>query len=150
METNILLDFTLNLIRESNTCSLQKQQILAGSGIDPNYATRDLYNAIGCGNSPSWEVAVQVLTYEDVKTAEVDVFDVTRVLSPTKYPLRPVGRFVLNKNPINFFAEIEQLTFCPGNLVSGISGLLINYLKLVYYHTEMLSCADWELTFIRF
>ncbi|XP_063532011.1 catalase-like [Cydia strobilella] len=89
---------------------------------DPDYATRDLYNAIANGNPPSWKVSIQVLTLEDVKKAGFDVFDVTKALPLDDYPLKPVGRFVLNKNPINYFAEIEQLAFSPTNLVPGILG----------------------------
>ncbi|XP_028166790.1 catalase-like [Ostrinia furnacalis] len=89
---------------------------------DPDYATRDLYRAIGNGEYPSWTMGIQVLTLNDVKKAGFDVFDVTKVLPLDKYPLRPVGKLVLNKNPINYFAEIEQLAFCPGNLVPGILG----------------------------
>ncbi|CAB3242944.1 unnamed protein product [Arctia plantaginis] len=91
-------------------------------GIDPDYNTRDLYTAIGNGNFPSWTASIQVLTLNDVKNAGFDVFDVTKVLPLDKYPLRLLGRFVLNKNPINYFAEIEQLAFSPANLVPGILG----------------------------
>lgn len=92
------------------------------AGTDPDYNTRDLYNAIANGKFPSWTVSVQVLTLTDVKNAGFDVFDVTRVLPLDEYPLRPLGRMVLNKNPINYFAEIEQLAFNPANLVPGILG----------------------------
>ncbi|KAL0840075.1 hypothetical protein ABMA28_015394 [Loxostege sticticalis] len=92
------------------------------AAVDPDYATRDLYRAIGNGEYPSWSVAIQVLTFDDVKTAGFDVFDVTKVLPLDRYPLTPVGRFVLNKNPINYHAEIEQLAFNPANLVPGILG----------------------------
>ncbi|KAL0840073.1 hypothetical protein ABMA28_015392 [Loxostege sticticalis] len=92
------------------------------AGQDPDYHSRDLYRAIGNGECPSWTLSVQVLTPEDVKNAGFDVFDVTRFLPHDKYPLIPVGKLVLNKNPINFFAEIEQLALCPSNLVPKILG----------------------------
>ncbi|KAH9632525.1 hypothetical protein HF086_004540 [Spodoptera exigua] len=92
------------------------------AGTDTEYATRDLYNAIGTGNYPSSTASIQVLTESDVKNASFDVFDVTKVLPQEKYPLKPLGRLVLNRNPINYFAEIEQLAFCPANLVDGILG----------------------------
>jgi catalase len=92
------------------------------AGIDPDYATRDLYKAIGNGDYPSWKVSVQILSLNDVKNAGFDVFDVTKVLPLDKYPLKPLGRYVLNKNPVNYFAEIEQLAFNPANLVPGILG----------------------------
>ncbi|KAI5643643.1 catalase domain-containing protein [Phthorimaea operculella] len=89
---------------------------------DPDYAMRDLYNAIGKGEFPSWTVKIQILNLEDVKNAGFDVFDVTKVLPLEKYPLHPLGKMVLNKNPINYFAEIEQIAFSPANLVPGILG----------------------------
>lgn len=103
-----------------NNLSSKEARKIAGE--DPDYAIRDLYNAIGDGNFPSWSIFIQVLSTEDVKTATFDVFDVTKALPQDKYPLRPLGRMVLNKNPTNYFAEIEQLAFCPGNLVPGILG----------------------------
>ncbi|KAJ8733002.1 hypothetical protein PYW07_015601 [Mythimna separata] len=89
---------------------------------DPDYATRDLYRAIGNGDFPSWTASLQVLSEWDIKNAGFDVFDVTKRLPLDRYPLRPFGRFVLNRNPVNYFAEIEQLAFCPSNLVPYILG----------------------------
>lgn len=102
--------------------NLRSEEARKISGVDPDYASRDLYNAIGNGNFPSWEVSIQVLSYEEVKTAGFDVFDVTKILPLSRYPLRPLGRFVLNKNPTNYFAEVEQLAYSPANLVPGILG----------------------------
>lgn len=89
---------------------------------DPDYATRDLYRAIGNGDFPSWTASIQVLSGCDVKNAGFDVFDVTKAWPFHKYPLRKFGRIVLNRNPVNYFAEIEQLAFCPSNLVPYILG----------------------------
>ncbi|XP_041976034.1 catalase-like [Aricia agestis] len=89
---------------------------------DPDYNTRELYRSIGRGDFPSWTVSIQVLTYDDVKNARFNVFDVTKVLPLDEYPLRPLGKFVLNKNAVNYFAEIEQLAYSPANLVPGILG----------------------------
>ncbi|XP_022816370.1 catalase-like [Spodoptera litura] len=102
--------------------NLRSEEARKLAGTDPDYATRDLYRAIGEGKFPSWTASIQVLSEEDVKEADFDVFDVTRVLPLDKYPLRPLGRFVLNKNPVNYFAEIEQLAYSPANLVPGILG----------------------------
>lgn len=107
---------------EEGIKSLRSEEARKIAAIDPDYATRDLYNAIGTGKFPSWKVSIQVLSFEDVKNARFDVFDVTKVLPLDDYPLRPLGRFVLNKNPVNYFAEIEQLAFNPANLVPGILG----------------------------
>ncbi|XP_013201090.2 catalase [Amyelois transitella] len=107
---------------EEGIKNLRSEQARKIAGVDPDYATRDLYNAIGNGNFPGWKVSIQVLTLDEVENAGFDVFDVTKVLPLNKYPLRPLGRFVLNKNPINYFAEIEQLAFSPANLVPGVLG----------------------------
>lgn len=87
------------------------------AGTDPDYGIRDLY-----GDFPNRTVSIQVLSLEDVNNASFDVFDVTKVLLLEKYPLRKLGRFVLNSNPTNYFAEFEQLAFGPGNQVPGILG----------------------------
>ncbi|KAJ2946877.1 hypothetical protein O0L34_g16210 [Tuta absoluta] len=102
--------------------NLRTEEARKISAVDPDYATRDLYNAIGNGDFPTWDVQIQVLTYDDVKEAGFDVFDVTKVLPLDKYPLKPLGKMVLNKNPVNYFAEIEQLAYSPANLVPGILG----------------------------
>lgn len=109
-------------IPDAGIKNLSSEQAMKINGVDSDYATRDLYNAIGLGDYPGWTVKIQVLSLEDVKSAGFDVFDVTKVLPLDKYPLRPLGRLVLNRNPINYFAEIEQLAFNPANLVSGILG----------------------------
>ncbi|KAJ2939356.1 hypothetical protein O0L34_g13450 [Tuta absoluta] len=102
--------------------NLRSDDAQAIASADPDYAMRDLYNAIGKGEFPSWTVKIQILNVEDVKNAGFDVFDVTKVLPLDKYPLHPLGKMVLNKNPINYFAEIEQIAFSPANLVPGILG----------------------------
>ncbi|XP_038210567.1 catalase-like [Zerene cesonia] len=89
---------------------------------DADYNTRDLYKSISNGDFPAWNLSVQILSLEDVKNANFDVFDVTKILPLHTYPLHPVGQVVLNRNPVNYFAEIEQLAFNPANLVPGILG----------------------------
>ncbi|KAG5188134.1 catalase-like domain-containing protein [Tribonema minus] len=90
------------------------------AGMDPDYATRDLFNAIAEGNCPSWTLYVQVATPEQVKQFPFNPFDVTKVWSEEDYPLKEVGRFTLNKNPTNWHMDIESAAFNPGNLVPGI------------------------------
>ncbi|GAN01536.1 hypothetical protein MBANPS3_012219 [Mucor bainieri] len=91
---------------------------LAGS--DPDYATRDLFNAIEHGEYPSWSVYVQVMEPEDAKKYRFNPFDVTKVWSHKDYPLQPVGKMTLNRNPENYFAETEQAAFSPSHTVPGI------------------------------
>ena len=90
------------------------------AGKDPDSATKDLYDSIAKGDYPSWTVYVQIMPPEDAKTYKFDPFDVTKVWYHADYPLIPVGKMVLNKNPENFFAEVEQAAFSPGNFVPGI------------------------------
>ncbi|CAG4993058.1 unnamed protein product [Colias eurytheme] len=89
---------------------------------DPDYFSRDLYQAIACGRQVSWTFSLQILTLEQALNSDIDVFDVTLELPTDKYPLTEVGKLVLNKNPVNQFADVEQMAFCPCNLVPGIDG----------------------------
>ncbi|MFO0793966.1 MAG: catalase [Candidatus Brocadiaceae bacterium] len=88
--------------------------------VDPDHATRDLYEAIKRGDHPSWKLEVQIMKPEQAETYRFDPFDITKVWSHADFPLIPVGRMVLNRNPENFFAEVEQSAFSPGNFVPGI------------------------------
>lgn len=90
------------------------------AGENPDYHTEDLFNAIEQGDYPAWKLYVQIMPLEDASTYRFDPFDVTKVWSHHDYPLIEVGRMVLNRNPQNYFAEVEQATFSPGTLVPGI------------------------------
>nr|AEP83810.1 catalase [Haliotis diversicolor] len=91
------------------------------SAEDPNYATRELHNAIVEGNFPSWSAYIQVMSFEEArKVQEWNPFDLTKVWPQGEYPLIPVGRMVLNRNPKNYFAEVEQIAFSPAHMVPGI------------------------------
>lgn len=87
---------------------------------DPDYATRDLFTSIDKGEFPSWNVSVQIMKPEDAPNYTVDTFDITKVWSHKDYPLIPVGKMTLNRNPYNYFTDIEQAAFSPGNFVPGI------------------------------
>ncbi|KKK39280.1 catalase [Mesobacillus campisalis] len=90
------------------------------AGENPDYHTEDLFNAIDKGEFPSWTLYVQIMPIEDADTYRWDPFDVTKVWSQKDYPLIEVGQMVLNRNPENYFAEVEQVTLSPGNFVPGI------------------------------
>jgi catalase len=90
------------------------------AGENPDYHTEDLYNAIAKGDFPEWALYVQIMPIEDANTYRFDPFDVTKVWSHKDYPLIEVGKMVLDQNPENYFAEVEQATFSPGNFVPGI------------------------------
>ncbi|NXR32145.1 CATA Catalase, partial [Zosterops hypoxanthus] len=87
---------------------------------DPDYATRDLYNAIAQGNYPSWSFYIQVMTFEQAERFHFNPFDLTKVWPHGDYPLIPVGKLVLNRNPVNYFAEVEQMAYDPSNMPPGI------------------------------
>ena len=95
----------------------QAQQI---AGADADHYRRDLYDAIVAGDFPSWDLHVQVMPYDDAKTYRFNPFDLTKVWPHADYPLIKVGTHTLNRNPDNFFAQIEQAAFSPANTVPGI------------------------------
>ena len=90
------------------------------AGEDSDTHIRDLWKAIKTGNNPSWTLYVQVMPYTDAADYRINPFDLTKVWPKADYPLIKVGRFVLNRNPENYFAQIEQAAFEPSNLVPGI------------------------------
>jgi catalase len=90
------------------------------AGENPDYHTEDLFNSIEKGDFPAWKLYVQIMPLEEANTYRFDPFDVTKVWSQKDYPLIEVGRMVLNRNPENYFAEVEQATFSPGTIVPGI------------------------------
>ncbi len=106
------------------------------AGENPDHATRDLHEAIERGEYPAWNVNVQIMTPEQAKDYRFDIFDVTKVWPHGDFPLIPVGRMVLNRNPKNYFAEVEQAAFSPGNLVPGIAASPDKMLqaRLISYH----------------
>jgi catalase len=90
------------------------------AGRDPDHATRDLFESIKRGEYPVWKVYVQIMTPQEAKTYRYDPFDITKVWPHADYPLQPLGRMVLNRNPENYFTEVEQIAYSPGNFVPGI------------------------------
>jgi catalase len=101
--------------------NLTRQEAELLKGRDPDHATRDLYEAIERGDYPVWNVAVQIMTPEEAESYRFNPFDITKVWPHGDYPLKPMGRMVLNRNPENYFNDVEQAAFSPGNLVPGIA-----------------------------
>jgi catalase len=91
------------------------------AGADGDFYIRDLQENIAAGNFPSWDLHVQVMPYEDAKTYRFNPFDLTKVWPHADYPLIKVGTMELNRNPENYFAQIEQAAFAPSNFVPGIA-----------------------------
>src|SRR6476661_11034344 len=89
------------------------------AGEDADHHRRDLFDAIASGNEPSWTLSVQVMPFADAADYRFNPFDLTKIWSQKDYPLIEVGRMTLDRNPANFFAEVEQAGFSPSNLVPG-------------------------------
>jgi len=88
---------------------------------DRESSQRDLFETIDKGDFPKWNVKVQIMPEKDAETYHIHPFDVTKVWPHADYPLIDVGVLELNRNPEHYFAEIEQSTFSPSNIVPGIS-----------------------------
>jgi catalase len=95
-------------------------EALVQAAEDPDFHRRDLFSTIARGEHPSWTLYVQIMPYADAPSYRFNPFDLTKVWPHGDYPLRRVGRLVLDRNPANFFAEIEQAAFEPSALVPGI------------------------------
>jgi catalase len=96
-------------------------EALTLNGVDPDYHRRDLFNAIGAGAYPEWELGVQVMPDSDDQYFQgIDLLDATKIVPEELVPVMPIGRLTLNRNPTNFFAEVEQVAYHVGHLVRGI------------------------------
>jgi len=89
-------------------------------GADQDFHRRDMFDAIAAGNFPEWEFAVQLFTEEEADKFPFDHLDATKLIPEELVPLKVIGRMVLDRWPDNFFAETEQVAFCPANIVPGI------------------------------
>lgn len=89
-------------------------------GEDPDYHRRDLYDAIDNGDYPEYELYVQMIEEEDEHSFDFDILDPTKHWPEELVTPKKIGKLVLNRKPDNFFAEVEQVAFCPGNVVPGI------------------------------
>jgi len=106
---------------EQGIQNLTRDEATKLKGEDPDHATRDLFNAIEQGEYPSWLLEVQIMTPEQAKKYRFDPFDITKVWFHADFPPITTGRMVLNRNPKNYFAEVEQAAFSPANFVPGIA-----------------------------
>ncbi len=110
--------FHLKTLQGNKTLSASEATKIAGE--NPDYATEDLFNAILQNNFPKWKMYVQVMPEEEAETYHINPFDVTKVWPHGDYPLIEVGILELNRNPKNYFNEVEQAAFSPTNKVPGI------------------------------
>ncbi|UOF14962.1 catalase [Lysobacter capsici] len=106
------------------------------AGADPDFHRRDLFEAIQNGDFPEWELAVQLFTQEQADALPFDHLDPTKLIPEETIPLTVIGRMVLDRWPDNFFAETEQVAFCPSHILPGmdfsndplLQGRLFSYL----------------------
>lgn len=97
-----------------------REEAVRVAGEDPDHATRDLFEAIERGDSPAWRVCVQIMTMEEAERYHINPFDLTKVWPHVDYPLIEFADLVLDRNPRNYFAEVEQAAFEPSSIVPGI------------------------------
>jgi catalase len=117
-------------------------EALTLNGVDPDYHRRDLYNAIGAGAHPEWELAVQVMPDSDDQYFQgIDLLDSTKIVPEELVAPVPIGRMTLNRNVTNFFAETEQVAFHAGHLVRGIEAV-----DDPLFQARLFSYLDTQLT----
>ena len=87
---------------------------------DPDFHRRDLWRAIESGDAPEWRVEMQIMPFEEAADYRFNPFDLTKIWPHADYPPVTIGRMVLDRNPENHFAEVEQAGFSPARLVPGI------------------------------
>lgn len=110
----------IHLLSQQGVEFLTQEKATELAGSCPNYATKDLFEAIDRGDFPKWKTYVQVMTPEQAEKSKVNVFDLTKVWPHEDYPLREFGELVLDRNVANYFAEVEQAAFNPAHLVPGV------------------------------
>ncbi len=114
----VWVKFHFKTIQGIQNLSASAAELLAGSNAD--YATQDLFEAIEHGDYPKWRFCIQVMTEAQAETFQYNPFDLTKVWPQGEYPLIEVGIMELNRNPENYFAEVEQAAFAPAHIVSGV------------------------------
>lgn len=97
----------------------EEAEILVGK--DRESHQRDLFESIAKGDFPRWKLCIQVMTEKEANNMSFNPFDLTKVWSHKDFPLIEVGMLELNRNPENYFADVEQSAFNPANVVPGIS-----------------------------
>ncbi|MCO5589870.1 hypothetical protein L7F22_043839 [Adiantum nelumboides] len=107
-------------LSQQGTKNLTMEEATTMCGQDPDYAKRDLWQHIEKGGKCEWQLNVQTMTEDEANSTDFDPFDVTKIWPRGKFPMQPVGTLTLDKNPENYFRDVEQAAFSPGSLVPGI------------------------------
>lgn len=100
--------------------NLSNEEAIHIIGTDRESHQRDLFEAIEIGDFPKWKMYIQIMTEAEANIYHYHPFDLTKVWPKGDFPLIPVGEFELNRNPENYFADVEQAAFNPTNIVPGI------------------------------
>ena len=111
------------------------------SGADQDFHRRDMFEAIEAGNFPEWEFAVQLFTQEEADQFPFDHLDPTKLIPEELIPLRVIGKMVLDRWPNNFFAETEQVAYCPSHILPGMdfsNDPLLQGRLMSYHDTQLL------------
>lgn len=126
---------TLKIVKEDGSWVYAQFHLISDQGIknltadeaaecSNDHGQKDLYYAIQNGDFPSWTMKVQTMTQKQAEEAweqkRINVFDLTHIWPHKDYPLRTIGKFTLNQNAANYFAEVEQVAFNPSHMVPGI------------------------------
>lgn len=114
----VYVKYTWKPLQGVKTLTAEEAQVIGGK--DFNHATRDLYEAIERGDYPQWDLYVQILEPKEMDNFSFDPLDPTKVWPEDLIPLVKVGTMTLNRNPLNYFAEVEQSAFAPSAMVPGI------------------------------
>ncbi len=117
-ENSVFVKFHIKTNQGIKNLSVEDAEELAGK--EPDFYTKDLYEAIEEKKFPRWTIYIQILKEEEILKLNFDPFDPTKVWTTKRFPLHELGVLELNRNPINYFSEVEQAAFSPANLVLGI------------------------------
>jgi catalase len=102
------------------TASVLWDEAVKICGADQDFHRRDLFESIDAGNPAEWELGFQIIDQKAADALPFDVLDATKLIPEEVVPIEMVGKMVLDRNPDNFFAETEQVAFCPSHIVPGI------------------------------
>lgn len=118
-----------HFVSDAGIKNLSDSESVRLMGEEPDYAIKDLFNHIQGGDQVTWTFKAQVMPLKDAANYQWNILDVTKVWPHHDYPLIPVGKLVLNKNPENYFAEVEQSAFSPSHMIPGIEPSLDKMLQ---------------------
>jgi catalase len=107
-------------LSQQGTVNMTMDEATKLCGQDPDFAKRDLWQHIAGGGKCEWQLCVQTMTQSQADGADFDPFDVTKVWPRRQFGMQPVGTLTLDRNPQNYFRDVEQVAFSPGSLVPGI------------------------------